>query len=133
MAARVALAALAVAFLVPLFQALMDTDAQLRPGCDVPGVSRISRAFVPDTEMALPVTSTTDGECAVTASDGPLATHPGTSAGDATLEVGGGIVAGGTWSTADDTHLLVGLVDAPLLVGAVLLLVMVGIGAIILV
>ena len=131
--ARVALAFLALAFIVPMFQSIFELGDQISPGCDVPGGERIARAFVPGVSTAYTMHPSPSGGCTVEGSPaGPLSLTPTDDVADATLTVSNGTITGGTWNTAEDTGTLLRLLETPLAMGAVALVAILGLAAIIL-
>ena len=107
--------------------ALDAATAQLRPGCDVPGGVRLIEGYAGGGAYTIHE-SEDGGACTTEAPPGMLSATPDA---EPTLTVEEGVVEGGAWSTAADTHLLARLLDPVLLMGAGVVLVTLGVAAII--
>ena len=130
--ARVALAFLALGFLVPLYQAVIAVGDDISPGCDLQYGERITEAWEPGTSAPFYLSASADGGCAVSGTTGPLSSYRTDSAADATLVVSGGEITGATWDAADDIGALHRLLSSPLAIGAGVILVTLCLAAIIL-
>lgn len=127
--ARVALAFLALGFLVPLYQAVIAVGDDISPGCDLQDGERITEAWEPGTPDPFYLSASADGGCAVSGTTGPLSSNRTDSA---TLVVSGGEITGATWDAADDIGALHRLLSSPLAIGAGVIMVTLGLAAIIL-